>query len=94
MNSIKRFTNILYAKSAGLNLTLMVGQIRVTLFVIIAIRRWGKMKMIGISLGEDLIGKMKAYVQTIKQFRSYTLGELVRESVEKYLKEKEDDGKN
>ena len=50
-----------------------------------------KVGVIGARLPEHLTDKMKKHVKEIKKFRSYSLQELVREAVENFLKETEDD---
>lgn len=52
-------------------------------------------KMFGVRLDVELIKRMKKHVKEVKQFRLYSSGELVRESVENFLKEVEkNDRKN
>lgn len=46
-----------------------------------------RMKAVGLSLSEELIKKMKDHVAEVKKYRLYSLGELVREAVEHFLKE-------
>ena len=50
-----------------------------------------KVGVIGARLPEHLTEKMKERVKEVKKFRSYSLQELVREAVENFLKEKEND---
>ncbi len=53
------------------------------------------MKAIGVRLSEDLIHRAKSYVKKTQQERTYSLGELVRVSLETYLysKGEKQDGK-
>lgn len=46
-----------------------------------------EMKAVGLSLSEELMQKMKVHVAEVKKYRLYSLGELVREAVEHFLKE-------
>ena len=47
------------------------------------------MKYFGFNVKEHLLKKMKDYVKKMKEERSYSIQELIRESVEKYLQDKE-----
>ncbi len=48
------------------------------------------MKYFGFNVKEHLLDKMRKYVKGMKIERSYSIQELIRESVEKYLKDKEE----